>query len=739
MLDNMSSLVAPWTLVLDALLLLLVVLLCLLRHFHPLVVLRELLADVRPLLGLFVVILFVFANLFALVWYVGDGQMHYGVFSHFFNVVDQHVVMEGGGGSRAFFVACLTAIAGNFLLSGVFVSVLVNVLDSMASRVSHGLISPRIHPGCVAILGYRAGMAEALLLRLQQEPERGRHIVLLTEEDVPKLRLSLRAALPDALWKQLRLVHGGWSEQEDLRRMKLWRCRDIYLLGEDGEANHDSLSLKALDAIQQLLATHGRKEGQPKPVCHILWEEWGFFNLMLSSDISRFISGGTGERLYDVRTYHQHSMLATNVLVAKGWHEGDSTLCPPLDRVNLLQQPGRRVHFIIMGMSSFGQALLRAAILQVHYPNYAADKSRRSRITIIDPQAQEQMERLRNQRPLYFARVRYEHRSLAEGGTAAQCWNEDATLLDTELCFVSGRLESQSVRDYLVQAAGEEGDLVTVAVCCEDSTLSLKTAMHLPAQLRQKGIPVYVHQTSEENLLQHNLDIRRRAGSAHSDNSNYQRKYHQTSAGCSNLYPVGCMEKLFEGHSGDFSLPQLFHRIYSCTAAQMERRRNGESHGLAAWEQLCAEAQANSYAPTGALGENGSGLPGSWEHFFARTLALGQDGDAQGDGMEQLPLILHWSNRYLAEAQEGRQRQYPAVQGESEEEQWKSVLHWLPAMQEAEHQRWMAERLLNEDPLKGDNPCFVPLEDLSADMRCYDAMLCLASYLVAARAADAAR
>ncbi len=731
-LENWSSYVAPWTLVIDALFVLLIAGLCLLRHFHPLVVLRELLDDARPLVGLFFVILFVFVNLYTVAEYLGGSFLPYGTFTHFFNVFDQQEEMRHVG-SAAFFIACTTAIAGNFLLSGVFVSVLVNVFDSMIARVRHGLVSPRIYVGSVAILGYRPGVTETLLLQLYKEKEKKTRIILLTEQEVPKLKLTLRVALPDGIWKRLTLVHGGWAEMEDLRRLRLYRCCDIYLLGEEGEENHDSLSLKALDAIQHLLAEQPREEEAPKPACHILWEEWDFINLMLTSDIARFVSSGKAERLYDIRTYHPHSMLAKNVLIAKGWHAGDNTLCPPLDRVSFLRESGRRVHFIIIGMSQFGRALLRATLLQAHYPNYAQDKSRRSLISIIDPQAEAEMERLRNQHPLYFSKVRYEHRSLAGDETARRCWNEGATLLDTELHFISGLAETQRVRDFLVQACAEPGDVVTVAVCRTDSALSLKTAMHLPVELRAKGIPVYVYQSSEENLLRHNINIRRQAERAGGLESTYQKKYDQTSAACSNLYPVGSMERIFELHTADFSLPRLFHRIYSCTSAQIKKQGAGQVNGLARFVQLCREAESSTYAPPKTLQDAGSGASGIWSRFFTELLELGDDGDASGKEMEKLPLILHWSNRYLAEAQERCLRQYPAPQGESMEEQWKSVLHWLPLLREAEHQRWMAERLLNEDPLGKMNPNIAPLEELPEEMQHYDAFLCLASYLIAER------
>ncbi len=734
--NQLSSFIAPLTLVTDAAFLLLVLVLCCFKRFHPLVVLRKLLPDARPLAGLFILILFVFLNLYTVAHYFGDSSLRYGEFCHFFNVGDQHIELEAQGTAAEgaewpFIIACLTALTGNMLLSGVFVSVLVNVFDAMGARIRNGLVTPRIHRESVAILGYRSGMTEALLQRLLEEAGAPRHIILLTEQEVPSLRLALRTALPDRAWKRLHLVHGGWTAQEELRQLKLWRCRDIYLLGEDGEENHDSLCLKALDTIQLLLSQHSRQSRSNRPVCHILWEERDFFNIMLTSDIARFISEGYKERHYDVRVCHLHSMLASNVLIAKDWRPGDDTLCPPLDRISFLQHPERRVHFIIMGMSDFGQALLQAAILQAHYPNFAQDRSRRTLISIIDPQAEAAMERLRNRHPLFFDKVRYEYRSLSSGEQELRCFNEAEELLDLELHFLSGRLESEHVQRFLAAAGEQQGDVVTVAVCLEDSTLSLKTAMSLPPELRRNNIPVYVHQDSEENLLQHNINIRRQTRAGAEGNAPLHRKLHQANAACSNLYPVGCMETLFALHTPDFSLPELFHRTYCCASAEQERRKAGQSSGLDRFEQLCAAAQQASFPPPQVLAEAPAAPAGTWEALFAECLNMAGAAEGVHEQMERLPLIQHSSNRYLAEVQPCRRRQYPAPQGEGREEHWASVLHWLGALMESEHQRWMAERLLNEDPLSAPNPCMVPMENIPPEIQSYDAWLCLATYLIA--------
>ncbi len=752
--------------------------LCFKYHVSPFVVIREIISGSRPLGYLFGVILCFFVNLYGIATLWGNSRLSYGEFSYFFDVTYQLAELDDSdkvspSGSQAsadaeptppgesqapadaeptppkddklpplrFIIACITSIAGKLLVGGIFVAVLVEVVSTVCSHIRHGLVSPWLRSDFVAVLGYRAGMTEALLTKLHQSAGKNTRLILMTNKVVPTLRLTLQAALPEGIWERLKIVHGGWTESDDLRQLTLERCSDIYLLGEEGEDNHDSLSLKALDVIQLLLEK--AKPQKTRPVCHVLWEKGEFFNIMLTSDVARYIGVSHPRRLYDVRTYNVHEMLASNVLTAKGWRPGDDTLCPPLDRISFLREPEKRVHFIIIGMSPFGQALLRAAILHAHYPNGEGNADRRTLITVIDAEADLHMERLRNRYPRFFSRVCYECRNAGESEGTVLRFHETDTLLDLEIHFLKGRVESEPVRDFLSSASGVLRDVVTVAVCLSDSDFCLRTAMDLPPELRGSHVPVYVYQQSRENLLAHNINSRRRARWGMVNQEEHEKNLARTGAAYSNLYPVGCIETLFDSLETNVELPTLFHQIYHKTLRQIELRARhdvptssagqgpaAEMPKLVKFARLCYEAQDAPRTRIQTITEAAFSPSDTWAAFFRQYLDMGEIETSAQEEMERNPVVKQWSNRYIAEVQESRRRQFPIPTGVDHETQWKSVLAWLDAFKEMEHQRWMAERLLNEDPVKRPHKSLVPLKKVSKDSQLHDIFLCLATYLI---------
>ncbi len=730
------------------------------KHWQLFALWREVCSFWKQMGCLALVALILFANLFTIGHCLGESRLHYGTFCHFFDMVHQHAEMAGlphgsagaaalpapqpadspapeRGGDLLFAFACLCAFTGKFLLLGVFTAVFVKLVADLSTRLRLGLIHPVVQDGCSIILGYRDGMTLPLLKILLAESSRTQQIILLTARNIQNLKLELMAELPEGIWKRLKMVHGSWFEAADIRPLHIHRCSTLYLLGEDGVWNHDSLCIRTMDIIEKELAPH-RRAGSHKVTCHILWEEMDFFRMVLNTSLAK----REAEISYHPLVCNRHERLATNVLMGRRWDPKDDTTCPPLDRIFFLREPEKRVHFIILGMGAMGEEFAHSAILQAHYPNFSLNRESRTLITLIDPAAALGMQRMRDRYPRFFEKVRYEYRELADSGATEQ-FNSGSDLLDTELHFVRGDIGSTAVQDFL-RASSESGrDVVTIAVCLGDSTANLKAAISLPHELRRRGIPVYVQQESRENLLQFAIDSRR------SDRAKASTPTRYTPAEYSNLYPVGCIEDLFEHHAEEIRCARLFNTVHRYADEQVKAKLAMEATGgispLQELDALCTDARMGASRhklPPEPLApcvlERATAIEGgegTWTSFFAHFIALdnadehGSNEDAEID-LAHLSIAQYWSNRYLVAAQETRCRQLPRPQGKGDEEQWKSILRWMDALQEMEHQRWMAERLLNADPLLPLHPRIAPLNSIESDRQYYRTFLSLTTYLI---------
>jgi hypothetical protein len=141
----------------------------------------------------------------------------------------------------------------------------------------------------------------------------------------------------------------------------------------------------------------------------------------------------------------------------------------PLDRDQIKRADPRQVHLVLIDANEMTEALMVHAIRVAHFANQA-----RLRITVVAEHA----ERSQN---LFHAQFPFA-----------------AKTADIE--FRNGTAQDPAVRRDLVAWAADDKSLMTVAVCSKDEMAALETAVTLPAELRQRGIPVFVRLAEESGI-----------------------------------------------------------------------------------------------------------------------------------------------------------------------------------------------------------------------------------------------
>ena len=157
-------------------------------------------------------------------------------------------------------------ILGTLLFSTFLITVITNIFDNFSSSFKEG--RPDVNPkGHVLFLGANH-MLPAMLDALSKEPEfkdfKGRIVVLTTSniEDTRE-RLSSTFGSKEKAYKRLRrklaIVYGERDNKGSLESVNAKGAKDIYILGEDNEANHDGKSLAAADLIKGIIKDHPNK------------------------------------------------------------------------------------------------------------------------------------------------------------------------------------------------------------------------------------------------------------------------------------------------------------------------------------------------------------------------------------------------------------------------------------------------------------------------------------------------
>lgn len=525
---------------------------------------------------------------------------------------------------------------GAIFFTGGLISVVSNILTGRIERFRQGEIRYRFD-GHIVLLGAN-DTAAGLIRELHAEPDNSRRdIVLLTQADAESLRRKLHTELSPSEERRLIILHGQRDSREELERIHIHRAARVFVLSDDGEQEHDSVSISALMQISAILgATHRRN---PLP-CHLSFEYQSSFQIFQLADFEE--SEQMKSRIHFSAT-NFHENWAQRVLVSGCCNcNGRNVLYPPLDRKGIRAESDRYVHLIVVGMSRMGVAMGVTAAHIAHYPNFVT-QGIRTRITFIDPEAEREMNFLKGR---YEPLFRLSHHTLrkfdATGSETTSVHTPQEDFLDVEWEFIEGGIESPAVRNLLSEWTADEKALPTLAICGNSAPENVAAALYLPQPIYDRQIPIFVYQRETATIL----DIARRSF-----------RYH-------NLYPFGMMCESY-----DATLKQRIRKA--------KRINYIYDYFFAAQKQAQDQAQ-----------ERGEAF--DFDAFAAGFVAPEWSDEAIDRCWNNLSLAFQWSNIYAANAIPTKLRSLgvdpcqPRPLDKQEEETTARV----------EHNRWNIERLL---------------------------------------------
>lgn len=437
---------------------------------------------------------------------LGDGQSATsGESSNFLWKVYNHYIDTGNqaeikGNERI--VAFITSFVGSILFGCLLISTLSNIIERRVEKCRSGMVRYRMSDHYV-IIGADA-MLPGLIHQLFSKDSRCQ-IVIQTTKDIEEARRKLFSQIPHEYEKRIYFCFARRDSKEELESIHIAEARELYILGDSGEIDdveyyHDSMNVDCLYLTSIICKEHRRSEPLP---CHMLMEYRSTFNVFQCSDIPKDI-----KEYVDLHPFNFYETWARKVLVMNkasrilsnsGMYPDSEIHYRPLDYKHIDYNSNNYVHLVIIGMSRMGEAMAIEAAHIAHFPNFIRDKKKKTRITFIDSNAREEMDKFKQSFPHLFD-VSYSRFIDAETGTDTLSAPLDkyaglgTDFIDTEWQFVHGRAESESVKNLLCHWAEDPDALMTVAVCLNLTHTSIATAMYLPDSILSKDIPVLVQQ-----------------------------------------------------------------------------------------------------------------------------------------------------------------------------------------------------------------------------------------------------
>jgi len=323
-------------------------------------------------------------------------------------------------------------------------------------------------------------------------------VVVLADSDCPSLLQLLRTRLQSlGVQSPVTLYRGSRTCADTLRTCQVDSASHIFILGEDDEPAHDSLNVSCWQQVRQLRAQ-----------CNQLAQCY----LMLRSSTSTFLFHSLQQEAHnslETTIINSYESLAQQLLVGDIYHNDTLTL----DRGLVTVGSDRFVHLVVVGMTPMGYAFAATAAQLCHFPNFdeSAPRPIRTRITFVDPRANELMDCFKASYPGIFdlSHVRY----IEQPGAWLQGVPQRSLgdFVDVEWQFVKGNISSEWIRDMLSACAADSRQVLSVALCDGDSARNLAEAYRLPRQLyplpdSNNSSPltpvVYVYQPDDSSLVQ---------------------------------------------------------------------------------------------------------------------------------------------------------------------------------------------------------------------------------------------
>lgn len=390
------------------------------------------------------------------------------------------------------------AILGLVLVTGLLISVVSNMLERRVERYREGEIAYPLE-NHVVVIGFDE-MVPMLVRQICSEPRYGNcYILIQSVQPADKVRNRIHTVLNARQERRILVLHAQRNSTEELEKLCTTRAREIFLIGEANEYDHDSLNI---DSLQKIVAIHSKTRNCPRIPVSVLFEYQTTYAAFQISDLAE-----EWRKQIDFHPFNFYEEWAKKLLVKRCYEEGTTKVeYPALDREPITRESDQTVHLVIIGMSRMGVALGVEAAQLFHFPNFCRDRRLKSRITFIDAAADEEMNFFRGRYRHYFDLAPSRYRDMAhpdEVRILPPNWDYGSRtdFLDVEFEFIKGRAETPTVQKLLAEWADDPKQQLSIAICLNFPPQAMAMGLYLPDVIYARKIPVFVRQETSSALL----------------------------------------------------------------------------------------------------------------------------------------------------------------------------------------------------------------------------------------------
>jgi len=464
-------------------------------------------------------------------------NIYWGTYYHFIDPGNQHMTTTKNG--RIW--SGIIAIFGVLLLNGLLVSSIIGWIDRRKEKWQNGDIRynrlrylGRYRFAVVIGANEIAASVIKSLFTIKSEKDinakcegKNRYVILQTSRDVQTVRAELSSHLSKAELKKVIIYKALRDSIPEIGKLRIDYSTELYILGEStsmdgGETYHDAMNMRCVNLIARNLNDTRDKRNKEKKhtgksvrkVCKVMFEYQTTSSIFQFSDIPQIVK----DNLVFI-PFNRYESWARKVIV-DGIYDYENSIIEyePLDGDGIPEESSEFVHLAIVGMSKMGIAMGVETLLQAHYLN---SKKARTRITFIDTHADSEMAFFKGRYANLFELIRHRYIDTQGNGqdsTYAKEWTDPMeessgkwkhlsenckNFLDVEIEFIKGEIESDGVRNCLVQISREQNAKLTIAICLTHTHQAVAASLYMPIDIYKSDRlqQIWVYQRESEDII----------------------------------------------------------------------------------------------------------------------------------------------------------------------------------------------------------------------------------------------
>lgn len=378
----------------------------------------------------------------------------------------------------------IITLFGIFVFTALLITVFTNVFSNISDAYKKGERRYKSLKGHIVILGANK-MLFGMLKKLKEENENNT-ILIVTSSPVEALRDKIEAYFGDKkLMNRLTFYYDERDNESNLKEARVKYAKEIFIIGEDGEADHDSVSINCCEKLEKIC-----KDAPEAVHCFLVLESQS------SSEIYHYYTGKFSQNtrlLVDVVDINEY--VAEQTLLGMN---GEGQLS--IDGTGVKPDSEKYVHFIVSGFTQMAKAMALTAAHLCHFPNFDTNNGgRKTVISFVDSDIKRKRDIFVSEHQNLFLLSHYSDISFGpDGEIIVKKHIPDkryGDFLDISWEFIDADISSPGVKRYLLESAESIHQQLAVAICQDTQEDNMSAALHLPSILydKSRNIPIYVH------------------------------------------------------------------------------------------------------------------------------------------------------------------------------------------------------------------------------------------------------